>query len=96
MATISYCTWPEDGMMEAINTTKDVFLHLLVKDGLLTEEQALIYVRDYHVEVQEPAWISQWWKKMWRLKDDKAIVIIVKQMNLDPPEQHIDESVKTL
>lgn len=96
MATITYRTWSEDGMLEAINTTKDVFLRMLLKDGVLTEEQALVYARDYHVEVQQPAWISQWWKKMWRLKDDKALIIIVKQMNLDPPEQPIDESVKTL
>jgi len=54
-------TWDDEGARELVNLTKDAVVVQLIRDGLLTSDQGTVYVRDYHVEVQEPSWISRWW-----------------------------------
>ena len=54
-------TWDDEGARELVNLTKDAVVVHLIRDGLLTSDQGTVYVRDYHVEVQEPSWISRWW-----------------------------------
>lgn len=80
--SVTFRTWHDDGMREAINVTKDAVIQQLVRDGLLTAEQAAPYLRDMHVEVQNPKWISQWWKKMFGKKDEQTLIILLKQLNI--------------
>lgn len=93
MSTISCRTYSEENVHDALNAGKDALLYLLVKDGVLTEKQAEVYIRDYHVMVEQPGWISRTWKKLFPINDEKQMIIIVKQVSLDVPKSD-DENTK--
>ena len=78
-------TWDDEGARELVNLTKDALIAHLIRDGLLTADQGNHYIRNYHVEVQDPSWISRWWGERFGKKSE-LYIILLKQMNVEVPE----------
>lgn len=76
------CNYDEESRSALVNLVKDVFVEHLVEEGSLTAEKGEEYIRDYHVEIRKPSWVSKAWGKLWKLENNELVVVILKQMNM--------------
>ena len=81
--------YDEDAMGRNLNVCKDAVIDLLVKDGLITPEQAKPYLRDYHVYIKTPSAISRRFGQLFQMfkgksvPEEKPMLVILKQVSFD-------------
>lgn len=86
MATIKYRTWMDDEVTEVVNACKDVILIQLMEEGVINNKDAEERIQDWHVQIEQPSWVSRAWGRIIGIADkNKACVIILKQLNLQKP-----------
>lgn len=88
MKTLEYRTFLEDDMMHNVNVAKRILLAVLAEKGLLKQEYAERFDREWFFVMKRPSWISSAWNKLMGRAEEEQMVL-VRTVNLHPDKPGI-------
>ena len=88
MPSYKIISYNQEAMIANCNGAKDTVIKQLLKEGTITQEEALEWLRNRSIIIDNPSNFSYWWKKIWpsRKNEDGKRFIIIKQMNMEEPK----------